>query len=496
MVVDYRKVNDISIKNVYPLPQIDHLITKLKGAKYFSALDVRSGYYNIRMHEGDEWKTAFSTPRGMFESLVMTFGLTNTPATFQTMMDSIFITFIRRGVAGAFIDDVGIGTGSDPTSKLSDEEYHIKVVKEIFQVFREHHLSLKAEKCVLLKKEIHYLGHIISGEHSRPDPIKLAGIRNWPPPTKLKELRQFLGLMNYYRRYILNFSSITHDLHLLLQKETAWTWDKPQQTAFEELKAAMLKAPVLAHPDYERPYLPETDASGVAIGAVLSQQQDDGKWHPVDYLSKSFSPAEKNYATHDQELLVIIVALKQWQHLLMGAKYPVEVLTNHANLRYFREKQNLNARQCRWAVYLENLHLNIRYRPGKQSSIPDALSRQPDHGENPKEEETLQRLLPENWFSEQKTYEQVNLIEPYFSSPPTIEKLLLTAQAQDPLILKFNGVKEGEEVPAHWSVDERNFWTYWGKIYVPENMRQTIFRTLHTNPIAGHPGRDTTLFSI
>ena len=164
MVIDYHKLNELTVKNVYPLPQIDELIQKWKGCRFFSALDIRSGYYNICMHEQDVWKTAFITNQGLFESLVMTFGLTNTPATFQMMMNSIFIVYICRGDANAFIDNVGIGTTSDPSGKLSDEEFHIQVCREILQVFRKHHLSLKPEKCLFLQKEIPYLGHIISGE--------------------------------------------------------------------------------------------------------------------------------------------------------------------------------------------------------------------------------------------------------------------------------------------------------------------------------------------
>ena len=278
MVIDYRKLNNITVKNAYPLPRIDDLIQKWKGCVYFSALDIRSGYYNVRMKEGDEWKTAFLTPRGLFESLVMTFGLTNAPPTFQTMMDSIFIAQIRRGDTNCYIDDFGIGTTADPSGQLSDEDYHIKVLKEIFQLCREHKLTLKPEKCSILQKEIPYLGHIISGSGIRPDPVKLAGIKDWPVPTNLTELRSYLGIMSYYRRYIEGFSIIARPLNDLLKKTTVWTWNNDQQEAYQRLKDILLDDVFLLHPTHENPYILETDASGFAWGAVLSQEDEQGRW--------------------------------------------------------------------------------------------------------------------------------------------------------------------------------------------------------------------------
>jgi hypothetical protein len=499
MVIDYRKVNGLTQKNSYPLPLIDPLLTKWKGCLYFSALDVRSGYYNIRMREGDEWKTAFITNRGLFESLVMTFGLCNAPATFQTMMDSIFIVYIRRGDTGAFIDDVGIGTGPDPTGKLSPEEFHIKVCREILAVFRKHHLSLKPEKCVFLQKEIRYLGHIISGEALKPDPVKLDGVRQWPVPTTLKQLRSFLGFLNYYRRFISGFSELARPLNDLLRNDVQWKWETPQHEAFERLKQAMLTAPVLAHPSDDKPFILETDASDVAYGAVLSQEQDDGKYKPLGYLSKTLSPAERNYVTADKEMLAIIRGLENWRHLLVGSKHEVTVLTDHANLQYFRTKQPLNSRQMRWALWLDEQfkHLVIRYRPGRQSNVPDALSRRSDHGEGEsREQKKLIQLLPNSYFPEDPVPPKAQEINTAELSPPTLSQEFYVAQSQDPLILKFNMTKEGESLPANWHKNQNDLWCYWNKIYVPSPLRQTVFRLLHSNPTAGHPGRDATLFNI
>ncbi len=198
-IVDYRKLNDITIKNKTPLPLIPELIDKWKGCKYFTKLDVRAGYFNIRIKEGDEWKTAFVTNRGLYESLVMNFGLANAPATFQTMMNDIFVTYVRRGDTGVYIDDVIIGTRSDPTGKLSDKEFHEKSVREVLEVFREQKLFLKPEKCEFSQQSVEYLGFVINGDHVMMDPAKVDGVASWPTPTNLKNLRSFLGFINFYR---------------------------------------------------------------------------------------------------------------------------------------------------------------------------------------------------------------------------------------------------------------------------------------------------------
>lgn len=522
MVIDYRKLNDITVKNVYPVPLMDELIQKWKGCKYFSAVDVRSGYYNICMREGDEWKTAFITNQGLFESLVMTFGLTNAPATFQAMMDSIFISYIRRGDANPFFDDVGIGTTSDPRGILSDEDFHIAVCREILQVFRENKLFLKPEKCLFLQKEIPYLGHIISGDGLRPDPVKLTGVRDWPVPVNVSKLRSFLGFLNYYRRFIPAFSHVAKPLNELLRKNSTWSWTSDHQAAFEKLKTILLDDVFLTHPSQEQPFLLETDASKHAWGAVLSQQQADGKWRPVSCLSKGFTDIEKRYDTHDRELLAIIRALEHLRHFLMGTKHPVTVLTDHNNLNYFRTKQFLTARQTRWMEFLSKFDLQIRYRPGKQSQIPDLLSRRADHipdNDTPEEKRTL---LPPSMFSNNDVAFPNNVASPSNVVLPNdivlpndvvlpdnvalperiaavenldFHKELYIAQAQDPLLLSFNLKKESEKPPVGWSKVE-DLWCYRSRIYVPSSLRQTLFRVLHHDPSAAHPGRQATLFSI
>src|SRR6201992_295870 len=259
MIIDYRRLNDITVKNAYPLPRIDELIQKWKGCKFFSALDIRWGYYNIRLREGDEWKGAFITNRGSFEPLVMMFGKTNAPATYQTMMDSVFIAQIRRGDTNCFIDDIGVGSGDDPSGKLSPEEFHVAILREIFQLCRENRLTLVPEKCLFLKPEIPYLGHIISGAGIRPDPVKLAGIKEWPVPNSVSSLRSYLGIMNYYRRYIEAFSTIARPLNDLLKKGATWIWTPSHQEAYQKLKDVLLDNVFLLHPDIHKQFILEMD---------------------------------------------------------------------------------------------------------------------------------------------------------------------------------------------------------------------------------------------
>ena len=402
MVIDYRKLNDITVKNSYPLPRIDELIQKWKGCLFFSALDIRAGYYNVRIKEGDEWKTAFITNRGLFESLVMTFGLTNAPPTFQTMMDAIFIVQIRRGDTGTYIDDIGIATAGDPTGSMSPEDFHIWAIKQVLQLCREHNLFLKPEKCIFLKPEIPWLGHIISGLGIRPDPVKLTGIKDWPVPTNVSSLRSYLGIMSYYRRYIKDFSLIARPLNDLLKKTAVWQWESDQQEAYQKLKDTLLDDVFLLHPDMNQQFILETDASAFAWGAVLSQQDSEGKWRPVGCLSKGFADAETRYDTHDRELLAIIRALQAFRHWLIGTKYPFIILTDHNNLRYFKTKQILTPRQARWMQFLTQFDFQLRYRPGRQSSVPDKLSRRQDHEPStvPTNEQIL--LPPERFEETQK----------------------------------------------------------------------------------------------
>ena len=290
-VMDYARMNKWTVRNTYPLPLIKELINQLGRRQWFTKFDIRWGYNNVRIKEGDEWKAAFKCNKGLYEPTVMFFGLTNSPATFQTMMDAIFREEITSGDVVIYMDDILIAT----TGSL---EYHRQRVAHVLKKLQDNDLYLKPEKCHFHKQEVDYLGVIVGKGQVKMDPIKVKGITEWPTPTNVSELRSFLGFGNYYKDFIPAYSSITRPLHDLTKKSVQWLWDKPQHTAFTNLKELFTSYPILRNPNPTKRYILDTDASKYAVGAILSQDYPDGR-HPVAYFSKSLLPAEKNYDIYD-----------------------------------------------------------------------------------------------------------------------------------------------------------------------------------------------------
>src|SRR6202522_3523501 len=298
---DYRYLNDFTVKNAYPLPLISEIMDKLKGAKYFTKLDVRWGYNNVRIRKGDERKAAFKTNRGLFEPMVMFFGMCNSPPTFQAMMDAIFVDMIEGCIVIIYMDDILIFARTQ-----EDLERYTKLV---LQRLWENDLFLKALKCEFNKTRVEYLGMIIEEEKMAMDPIKLGGIRDWPIPTTVKQVRSFLGFGNFYKRFIHRFSELARPLNDLTKKDKKFEWTNECQDAFDTLKKKFTEEPVLMIPDHSRPFQIESDASKVATGAVLTQLDSNGDRHPCSFISKTFSPTERNYEIYDRELLGVIRAL-------------------------------------------------------------------------------------------------------------------------------------------------------------------------------------------
>jgi len=304
LVQDYCALNSMTVKNKYPLPLISELVSQLRGARYFTKLDVRWGFNNVRIKPRDEWKAAFRTNRGLFEPLVMFFGMTNSPATFQTMMNDIFRNLIAEGIVVVYLDDILIFTKT--------KEEHERAVRRVLQVLKENKLFLRLEKCEFCKQQIEYLGLVISENEVSMDPVKVAGVREWPTPENKTDVQAFLGFVNFYRRFIRDFSAKARPLFDLTRSEQDWTWSGKEQVAFKDLKAVVTTAPVLVSPQESDPFRIEADSSDFATGAVLSQQSTtDGKWHPVAFYSKSLSSVERNYKIHDKEMLAIIRALEE-----------------------------------------------------------------------------------------------------------------------------------------------------------------------------------------
>jgi len=387
LVQDYRPLNAMTVKNKYPLPLIPKLIAKLWGAKYFTKLDVRWGFNNVRIKEGDEWKAAFRTNRGLFEPLVMYFSLTNSPAMFQTMMDDIFEELILEGNVVVYLDDILIFT--------DDLEQHRALERQVLELMRKHKLYLKPEKCEFQKTTIEYLGIIISHNRVSMDPVKIAGVQQWPEPMNKKEVQSFLGFTNFYRRFIKGFSEHAQPLFDLTRNDIKWNWGPAEQSAFDWLKQSVTAAPVLISPDSTSPFRIEADSSDFATGAVLSQVcPTNGKWHPVAFFSKSLSPVERNYEIHNKEMLAIIRALQEWRHFVEGAEHQFKIWTDHKNLEYFMSAKQLNRRQARWSLYLAWFDFLLHHKPGKSMGKPDALSWRADHGTSEGDNSNITLLTP------------------------------------------------------------------------------------------------------
>ena len=331
-VQDYRKLNEFTVKNRYPLPLIQELIDKLKGAKIFTKMDIRWGYNNMRMKEGDEWKAAFRTNRGLFEPTVMFFGLTNSPSTFSAFMNDIFKDLIVEGKIAVYLDDILIFS--------TDLKEHREVVHEVLKRLEQNDLFLKPEKCQFERPEIEWLGMVFSRGRVGMDPVKVKGIMEWPTPTNASDVRKFRGFANFYRRFIRDFSRICKPLDRLTGN-APWVWGKEEQEAFDEIKQRFCSSPVLAIYDPNRKTRIEVDASGFATGAVLSQEGEDGKFHPIAFHSESMSDAERNYEIYDKEMLAIIRALQAWRQYLEGLPSQFEIQSDHKNLEYWRTAQNL-----------------------------------------------------------------------------------------------------------------------------------------------------------
>jgi len=345
----------------------------MHGAKWVSKIDLQSGYNQLRIAEADIPKTAFRTRYGHFEWKVMPFGLTNAPATFQRLMNAILHPYLDKFVT-VLLDDVAIWTCDE------DPAVHVKHVETVLQTLRQHRLFANLEKCSFGNLEMGFLGHILGQGCVKVDPAKVAAVRDWPVPTCVHDVRSFLGLTGFYRKFVKQYASIAQPLTDLTRKDAPWVWrESIEGAAFNQLQTALTSAPVLVIPDPARPYEVFTDASGFALGAVLLQDHGKGL-QPVAYLSKKLSPTEQRYPTGDREMLAIVHALTVWRCYLEGSVFKVN--SDHLNHTWFASKKTelLTRRQARWMMWLEQYYsgVDIVHHPGKLNPS-DSLSRRPDH---------------------------------------------------------------------------------------------------------------------
>jgi len=343
--VDYRKLNAVTVKNRFPMPVIEEILEELAGSKYFTKLDMRSGYHQVRMATQDEYKTAFKTHHGHFQFKVMPFELTNAPATFQCLMNDILGPFLRQFVL-VFLDDILIYS---PTL-----ESHLDHIQQVLQILQDHHLYLKASKCSFAQNQLEYLGHIIFAAGVSTDQSKIAAMVNWLIPTCVTELRAFLGLTGYYMRFVRNYGLLAKPLTQLLKKKM-FQWSNTAQQAFDALKLAMSTTPVLALPDFTKPFTVETDACDDGIGAVLLQNAQ-----PIAFLSKALGQTHKAMSIYEKEFLALIMAVERWRSYLQLQEFVI--ITDHKSLAYLTEQNLHSDMQYKAMTCLMGLKFKIVYR--------------------------------------------------------------------------------------------------------------------------------------
>ena len=472
MCVDYRALNRMTQRNQYPLPRIDDLLDQLRGARVFSAVDLMQGYYQIPLAEADRHKTAFRTPMGLFEFRVLPFGLTNAPAHFQTVMNRIFAPYIGRFVL-VYLDDVLIFS--------QNAQDHLQHVEKVLQVLRENKFYGRLHKCHFNQCSIKYLGHIVSANGVAVNPEKIKAIQTWPTPRNLKEVRQFLGLANYFRKFICGYAGMAIPLTNLTRSDVKWQWsDTREGAAFRKIQQALTMAPVLQMPDVSKPFEVVTDASQDpgACGAVLLQ---DG--HPIAFESRKFSPAEMRYTVTELELLAVVHALRVWRCYLEGSQFTV--VTDHNPITFLGTQQGLSRRQARWSEFLQQFAFQWEYRPGR-INVADPVSRIPEHSVANPGSEASGSAHPGPEVRD-GTQTMLALGRPSAhpgALPASAERLRAAYQSDNELqkLLKKGSLVERSGLLYHPSPRGE-------QLAVPGHaMRRAIMKEAHDSPIAGHFG--------
>ncbi|WVZ84373.1 hypothetical protein U9M48_031411 [Paspalum notatum var. saurae] len=469
LCVDYRPLNAVTVKNKYPLPHIDILFDQLGGATVFSKIDLRSGYHQIKVREEDIPKIAFSTRYGLYEYLVMSFGLTNAPAFFMYLMNSVFMNELDKFVV-VFIDDILVYSKNE-----KEHEEHLRIV---LSRLREHKLYAKFSKCAFWLKEVAFLGHILSAKGVAVDPSKVEDVLNWKQPQTVTEIRSFLGLAGYYRRFIKDFSKIAKPMTALTQKNAKFAWSPKCEEAFGTLKKLLTSAPVLAQPDITKPFDVYCDASGSGLGCVLMQEG-----RVIAYASCQLRKHEVNYPTHDLELLAVVYALKKWRHYLLGNT--CHIYTDHKSLKYIFTQPELNMRQRRWLELIKDYDLEVHYHPGKANVVADALSRKA-HCNFTEARPTVRVLCCEIGDIEMPTALEAELYNLVLE--PTIKDQIIAAQKHDKDMAHIRDEIDDKK-KACFKLDEEGVLWFKNRLVVPKDMelRKKILDEAHTSMFTLHP---------
>lgn len=496
--VDYRGLNALTIKNRYPIPLLQETLNRLCKAKFYTKLDIIAAFNKLRIAKGDEWLTAFRTRYGLFEYLVMPFGLANAPSTFQHYVNDALRPYLDL-FCTAYIDDILIYSNN-----LLEHKQHVRLV---LKAMEEAGLQLDVDKCEFHKSEVTYLGYVISTDGIRMDPNKVKTIIEWEYPRNVKDVRAFIGFANFYRRFIDEFSELVSPMIVLTKKDARFNFDTTCQQAFDRLKKAFTEAPILQHFDPDLPILVEADASDYVVAGVLSQSDIDGVIRPIAYFSKRMSPAEGNYEIYDKELLAIVRCFEQWRPELEGAAHPIQVLSDHKNLQYFTTTKQLSHRQARWSEYLSRFNFTITYRPGKNGEKPDALTRrsQDVSAQDEARQARNQTLLRPELFSRrleapEKTssedLHELNLNETDRSITQIIDEGYSGDEfIQETLVLLRNGTQRSKRITLSDCEDRNGRLYYRDRLVIPssDELKIKLLRLVHESPAGGHPGRGKTL---
>ena len=480
--VDYRKLNAVTRKDSYPLPRIDDILDSLSGSKYFTTLDLQSGYHQVAMSPDSKDKTAFATHAGIYAYDVMSFGLCNAPPCFQRLMSRV-LHGLEWKLCLVYIDDVIIFAPS--------LEEHLSRLQLVFERFRQANLKLKPSKCHFAETSVNFLGFVVSANGISPDPDKIFAVQSFPRPKSVKDVRSFLGLANYYRRFVHNFAKISSPLNRLTRKDIVFVWTPECEEAFLDLKRRLCSAPILAYPDFNQPFHLYTDASQSALGYILGQCIN-GKECVIAYGGRELNNAEKNYSTTEREALAVVDGVKRYQPYLAGNKFYIH--TDHGSLSWLMRIKDPTGRLARWALQLQQYHFDIIHRAGTSNGNADALSRR-SYVSLLSVSPAAQVTLP------------VSVIEP--PCPPAAT--LHTLQRQDPDLAPIIQYLETSELPTEdkearslllqidsyyldgngllchlWTPGKRHLQALCSQIVIPASLRHEVISACHDSPTASH----------